>query len=60
MNRDHEPLCTGCGVDSPLTNTNEYGWICVECLTEFQSFDNLDIEEYERRKYERIAEQNEK
>jgi hypothetical protein len=60
MNRDHEPTCTGCGVDSPLANTNEYGWICDSCLNEFIEAETLDIESYERKKYERMAEQNER
>nr|WP_136252859.1 hypothetical protein [Ningiella ruwaisensis] len=60
MNRDHEPMCTGCGIDSPLINTSQYGWICNECHQEFETIDRTyDLEDHERRKRERIAEQNE-
>jgi hypothetical protein len=59
MNRDHEPLCTVCGTDSPLSNTSAFGWICDDCLIEEERLETLDFEEHDRRKYERLAENQE-
>ena len=54
------PICTMCQDDEKpsLTNTNVYGWMCDECIAEMEHYDN-HCEEYEARKRERIAEQNE-
>lgn len=39
---DHnEPRCIGCGVDSPLTNTMIYSWICDDCLSEYERIDGF-------------------
>lgn len=37
--KDNEPACTGCGVGSPISNTTVYGWICDDCLSEYERID---------------------
>lgn len=56
-----EPMrCCQCGDETSLVRDEYYGWICCECLDEMRRIEReTDWDDYEQRRRERLAEENE-
>ena len=51
------PICTGCQDDEkPISNTKVYGWICDECIADYEHADTLNIDKHESDNRIRITE----
>lgn len=51
--------CSGCGDDESSLVKREGRWVCDACVAWELEADSLDIEGYEERKRQRLAEQEE-
>lgn len=51
--------CSGCGDDEASLIKRGVSWICDECEAWNLEADNLDLDEYEQRRRERLAEAQE-